>query len=117
MNRRSQQVKGEARLAASETLLRRSLLEVLPVVADSGGTLFFNSKYNRHNLPKHQLSDEAEALMDLALACIDLRKHLGLPLEGSVGQLFLGACDESSSSNEHRRGPRKLAQSLLEGLQ
>lgn len=117
MNRRSQREKGEARLAASEAMLRSSLLEVLPSVADSGGALFFNSKYNVHNSPKHSLSDEAEAFLNLALACIDLRKHLGLPLEGSVGWLFLDACEESSSQSEHRRGPRKLAQSLLEGLQ
>jgi hypothetical protein len=113
----SRRMEGEARLVKSETLLRKSLLEVLPSVAESGRPLFFNSKYNPHKLPSHRLDAEAEALLELASACIDLRVYLALATEGSVGQLFIDACEENSSTNEHRRGPRRLAADLLEKLQ
>lgn len=115
--KRSRLSKGEERLASSEGLLRSSLLEVLPRVASGDSSLLFtNSKYNPHKFPAHRLDEEAEAFLELALACIALRDHLGLPVDGTVAQSFLSACEEAGSSYEHRRGPRKLAESLLEVL-
>ena len=46
-----------------------------------------------------------------------MRELLYLRVEGSVGALFVAACVEHCSSNEQRRGPRKLAAGLLEELQ
>ena len=117
MKSRSRLEKHEERLAASEALLRKSLLEVLPSVIENGGLMFVNSKYDSHDLRRHQRGGEAEFFLELALACLDLRKHLGLSLEGSVAQLYIEACEESSGSARHRRGPRKLAAALLQGLQ
>jgi hypothetical protein len=114
--KRSSLAEGEARLASSEALLRKSLLDVLPSVVANGAPLFTNSRFNTLELPRHLLDPEAEALLELAVACVELREHLTLPREGSVGHLFLGACEESSSADEHRRGPRRLATALLEGL-
>jgi hypothetical protein len=115
--KRSRLAKSEERLASSEGLLRASLLEVLPRVAGGDFSLLFtNSKYNPHEFPAHRIDEEAEAFLELALACMALRDHLDLPVVGTVAQSFLGACEEAGSSNEHRRGPRKLAESLLEVL-
>jgi hypothetical protein len=115
--KRSRLAKGEERLASSESLLRASLLEVLPGVASGGFSLLFtNSKYNPHGFPTHRIDREAEAFLELALACVELREHLRLPMDGTVGELFLAACEEAASSDEHRRGPRRLAEALLQRL-
>jgi hypothetical protein len=114
--KRDRRSKGEAMLVESENTLRQSLLEVLPNVVRHGTPLFTNSKFNPHRLPLHLLDEEAEVFLESASASVDLRAHLELPVIGSVGQLFLDACEESASANEHRRGPRKLAEALLERL-
>jgi hypothetical protein len=114
--KRDRRSEGEAMLVGLERTLRLSLLEVLPSVVKFGSPLFTNSKFNPHGLPAHILDEGAEAFFESASACVDLREHLGLSVVGSVGHLFLDACEESASSNEHRRGPRKLAEALLERL-
>lgn len=114
--KRDRFAEGEKRLATSEALLRKSLLEVLPGVMKTGSPLFTNSKHNSHDLPERAISEEAEAFLEMALVCVELREHLGLAVDESVGRLFLAACEEGSSSDEHRRGPRKLAEALVERL-
>jgi hypothetical protein len=114
--KRDRRSKGEAMLVESENSLRQALLEHLPNVVRYGTPLFTNSKFNPHRLPPHILDDDAEVFFESASACVDLRAHLELPVIDSVGRLFLDACEESASANEHRRGPRKLAEALLERL-
>jgi hypothetical protein len=106
----------EASLRAAEARLKDVLLAVLPEVAVSGASLFTNHAHNPHGLPIAKLWPQAEALYSDALACLETRAAIGLPTGNSTGQLFLAACEEAASSNEHRRGPRKLAASLLERL-
>ncbi len=103
-------------MRAAEATLRESLVEFLPSVVKSGGHLFTNSHYNPHKLPPYHFSKKAEALIDFSLAIVEMREALGLPVAGSVGQLFIDSCEENASSNEHRRGPRKLAAALLANL-
>lgn len=114
--KRDRFAEGEKRLATSEALLRKSLLEVLPGVMKTGAPLFTNSKHNIHDLPTRSISEEAEAFLEMALACVELREHLGLATAESVGRLFHVACEEGSSSDENRREPRKLAEALVERL-
>ena len=104
-------------LRDAEAMLLEHLLEALPRVADSGELLFTNSRFNAHGVPSAHLSREAEALLDMSLACIELRESLELPITGSVGKLFLESCEEAASSDEHRRGPRRLAAALLAELE
>jgi hypothetical protein len=114
--KRNRRPKGEEILRGAENTLRESLMEILPEVVESGEQLFFNSQFNPHNLPPYHLSKRGEALLETSLACIEMRETLELPVEGSVGELFIASCKEAASSNEHRRGPRKLAAALLERL-
>jgi hypothetical protein len=107
---------GEERLKQAEALLRKTLLEVLPSVIRFGWPVFTNSKHNPYSLPSHLIDEEAEAIWALASSCIDLREYLAFDVPESVGHLFLEACEESASSNAHRRGPRKLAEAILEQL-
>jgi hypothetical protein len=106
----------ETNLRAAEARLRDALLAVLPDVALSGASLFTNHAHNPHGLPIAKLWPQAESIYADALACLEMRAAIGLPADDSTGQLFLAACEEAGSSNEHRRGPRKLAASLLERL-
>jgi len=114
--KRNRRAKGEEILCEAENTLRESLMEILPEVVESGEQLFFNSQFNPHNLPLYHLSKRGEALLETSLACIEMRETLELPVEGSVGDLFIASCKEAASSNEHRRGPKKLAAALLERL-
>ena len=114
--KRDRRTEQEGILRNAETNLRESLLEMLPIVAETGEQLFMNSRFNPHRLPTHNLSKQAEALLETSLACVEMREALNLPVAGTVGNLYLVACEESASSNEHRRGPRKLAAALLEHL-
>ena len=103
----------EARLSEAEAELRVLLEKVLPRTAESGEQLFFHSE----NLPKgyraNMLPVESEQLFSLATECVELHEQLQIPLSGSVAQLYLSACHEAASRNEHRRGPRKLSEWLL----
>jgi len=76
--------------------------------------LFFNSSFYPAYLGNHQLGERSERLLSLASESVALREQLGLPVIGSVGQLFLSACSEAANTaNDNRRGPRQLAAWLL----
>ncbi len=115
MNRK-RRAKGENILRGAEAKLLEHLLRVLPAVVNTGEPLFTNSRFNPHGLLEGHLSKEAEALIDLSLACVEMRESLDLPVSGSVGKLFVEACEEAASSDEHRRGPRRLAAALFATL-
>ena len=106
----------ELELVAEEDRLRKHLLRVLPDAAESGSNVFTNSEFNPSNLPAHHLRSDAESLLNSARTCVRLRELIGSQAEGSVGAIFLGACKENASRDPQRRGPRKLASSVLQAL-
>jgi len=112
----SQIEKLERELAAEEEMLKQHLLSALPEAAESGSDIFTNSEFNPSNLPEHLFRTDAESLLSGARECVRLREVIGLDPEGSIGAVFLGACREHASTNPQRRGPRKLASSLLQVL-
>lgn len=112
----SQVEKLELELAAEEEKLRRHLLRVLPGAAESGSSIFTNSEFNPSSLPAHLFRTDAESLLISARECVRLREVVGLAPEGSIGAIFLEACQEHASKDPQRRGPRKLASSLLQAL-
>jgi hypothetical protein len=101
------------RLVESEAQLRALLKQVLPRAAHTGELLFFNSDNLPQGYAPRLVPAEAEALFGLASECAELSEQLGEPLIGSVAQLYLSACREAASENEHRRGPRQLSTWLL----
>lgn len=104
----------EAQLETMESSLLDVLAHALPRVAHSGEMLFFNSEFGPPSIQAHWLPRESEILLSLAKEAIALRQQIGLPFDGSVGQLYLSACGEADDvGNEHRRGPRQLASGLL----
>src|SRR5262245_45930345 len=112
----SQVEKLELELIAEERRLRQHLLHVLPEAAASGSNVFTNSEFNPSGLPVHQFRSDAEGLLNSARQCLRLREVVGLQAEGSVGAVFLEACQENASSDPQRRGPRKLASSVIQAL-
>jgi hypothetical protein len=106
----------ELELVAEERRLRDKLLQILPGAADSGSNPFMNSEFNPSNVWLHQFHQNAEELLQTAQRCVELRNEVGLQSAGSVGALFLAACEENGGKSEQRRGPRKLAASLLEAI-
>jgi hypothetical protein len=114
--KRSRAEKLDLELAAEEEKLRRHLLRVLPDAAESGSSIFTNSEFNPSSLPAHFFRPDAESLLNSARECVRLRDVVGLAAEGSIGAMFLDACQEHASKNSQRRGPRKLASSLLQAL-
>ncbi|WP_457098196.1 hypothetical protein [Lysobacter sp. P5_B9] len=110
----SRQDKLETQLAAAEGELLELLAIALPYTAQHGDMLFFNSSFYPAYLGSHQLGERNELLLSLASESVALREQLGLPVIGSVGQLFLSACSEAANTaNDNRRGPRQLAAWLL----
>ncbi|WP_234446970.1 hypothetical protein [Luteimonas sp. MC1572] len=76
--------------------------------------LFFNSSFHPDYIRPNQINERSEMLYSLAYESVTLREQIGLPVIGSAGQLFLSACTEASNtSNDNRRGPRRLAAWLL----
>jgi hypothetical protein len=114
--KRDRQAEGGRLLMQTEETLRQSLLDWLPLVAVTGEAIFTNSQFSPVGLPKHLTSQKNEALLEAASACIEIREALQLPVQGSIGELFLRACEEAASPSEHRRGPRRLAEALLEQI-
>lgn len=114
--KRDREAEGKEILREAEESLREVLLDWLPHVELTGEALFSNSRFNPHGLPAHALSKKAEALLEAASNCVELRDALELPTAGSIGEQFLEACAENASANEHRRGPRRLASALLQEL-
>jgi hypothetical protein len=109
----AQTEKLERVLRDAEKELRETLLRVLPAAATGGSNLFTNAEFNPSNLPQHRFRSDADGLLKTARQCVQLRKQIGAGVIGSVGYLFLQACEENSSRDEQRRGPRKLAAWLL----
>lgn len=103
-------------LATEEEKLRQHLLRVLPEAADGGSNVFTNSEFNPSDLPAHLFRSDAEILLNGARECLRLRRAAGLDSEGSIGAIFLEACQEHASGDPQRRGPRKLASSVLRAL-
>ena len=107
----------EKQLQFVESELNQKLLSVLPQAIKNGADLYTNSEFNPYGLIPSQHRDNEDLLL-LSKSCIDLRTSLHLNPKGSVGYLYLSACQESGDlSNEHRRGPRKLSEWLLSELQ
>jgi len=102
-----------ARLSDSEARLRAMLENVLPRTARTGELVFFNSRNLPEGYSPNLVPVEAEEMFGLASECAELREQLNEPLMGTVAQLYLSACREASSQNEHRRGPRQLSTWLL----
>ncbi|HEY2403000.1 MAG TPA: hypothetical protein VGI23_21785 [Steroidobacteraceae bacterium] len=104
-------------LESIEREFRDRLLRLLPKAVETGSSVFTNTTFNPHNLPPQVFRTDADELLADAQACLRLREQLVLPVLGSVGGLFLDACRESADlENPHRRGPRRLAEALLERL-
>jgi hypothetical protein len=106
----------ETELNAEESKLRQHLLRILPGAAESGSDVFSNSEFNPSNLQPHHFRSDAETLLESARECVRMRQEIGLDIAGSVGALFLSSCEEHASTNQQRRGPRKLAAALLNSL-
>lgn len=106
------------RLEQAEATLRDRLRSILPRVAESGELLFFNADFLPEAIQSHWLPKESEVVLGLAKETVLLREEAGLPVSGTVGQLYLSACAEAANqSNPHRRGPRQLATWLLGELE
>lgn len=110
----SRKDKLEAQLAAVESDLLGLLASALPYTAKHGDMLFFNSGFHPEYIRSHQIGERNELLFSLSIESVSLRERIGLPVIGSVGKLFLSACNETADiSNGNRRGPRQLATWLL----
>jgi hypothetical protein len=107
--------KQHAHLASVEADLLHRLLQHLPAVAAGRDTLFFTTReFNPFAL---RISTTGQELAELALKALALREALGEPAEGSVGQMFRAALQESADVNDHHRlGPIRLAERLLAAL-
>ena len=110
----SRQSKLESMLQATEDELRESLDHALPYTAEHGDGLFENSEFRPDYIQPHQVGERAEHLYRLAKESVELREEIGLPVLGSIGQLFVSACREcANTGNANRRGPRQLALWLI----
>lgn len=107
----------EVQLAEAEGTLLRMLTDTLPHTVLHGDALFFNSQFCPSYFSPHELDERGETLLSLSSESVSLRERIGLPLSGSIGNLFLSACEESTDvANHDRRGPRQLAAWLLDEL-
>lgn len=97
-------------------MLLEHLLSALPRVSDTGESSFTNLRFKAHGVSPACISREAEVLLDMSPACIEMREALELPVVGSVGKLFMESREEASRKDEHRRGPRRHAAALLSEL-
>jgi hypothetical protein len=115
----SRREKLEGTLRSTEEELRRRLRSALPHVVDGYRShLFCNSEFNPLELLEAHRDPESEVLLDLAKRTQRLRGQLGLVQSEGPGQLFIDACRESADlDDEHRLGPRRLAERLLRALQ
>ena len=110
--RQRQRLEGE--LTASENELVDVLREILPYAIQTGFDPFTNSQYNPHNLL--HLDESVERCVRLAQDSVRLRSELYI-VEPGIGAAYLEKCAELADlDNPHRRGPRRLAASLMERL-
>lgn len=104
-------------LESMERQFRDRLLGILPNAAKTGSAVFTNTRFNPHNLRPHLVRANADELLEEAQDCLRLREQLNLPVTGSVGHMFIEACQEAANMEDpHRRGPRRLAEALLQTL-
>ena len=104
----------ERELVTAERDLCDLLMRMLPLCAEHGTMIFFNSQNLPDGYRQHWLPKECDEMFDLANRCVSIRRSLGLTNSDTLGQLFLDACAENANmQNPHRRGPRKLATWLL----
>jgi hypothetical protein len=96
--------KRHAHLASVEADLLHRLLQHLPAVAAGRDTFFFTTReFNPFAL---RVSTAGQELAELALEALTPREALREPAEGSVGQIFRAALQESADVNDHHRlGP------------
>jgi hypothetical protein len=107
----------EHQLLATEADLRQRLLDVLPRAVSTGEAVFLSGRFLPSNYQESWVSPDGKSLLVAADDCLAQREVLGLPLVGTVGALYLEACEEASDASNHdRRGPRKLAAWLLSQL-
>lgn len=111
--------KQQADLNRIEAELCRLLKKHLPGAMDRNCLFFFNSEYKppKWDMPERYIRDYQEEILQLAKESLTLRRELVLPTENTPAALFLAACAESASDNEQKRGPRKLAKWLLDGIE
>ncbi len=102
-------------LDGEEASLRDRLLALLPGVATGGAQLFLNSMNSPEKAARYS-HQEGDELFKTAQRCIKLRGNLEISREGCVADHFLIACQEAASGDEHRRGPRKLAEWVVTKL-
>lgn len=103
----------EHNLRVEEFNLRQALLRVLPEFVSIRSNVFTSAEFNPSNLPSHMFHPQAEKLLKSARLCIRLRQELGLESDKNIASEYLSACEENASEDEHRRGPRKLSEYLL----
>ena len=107
----------EAQLSAVEVELVALLRDSLPHTAVHGDMLFFNSQYRPANIRPHWVGPASEPILALATESLELRDRLGMPDQGSPGQLYIAACTEAADTrNDNGRGPRQLAAWLIHEL-
>ena len=101
--------KVEKNIQDVEDKLRALLIPASKSAAESGATIFINEDFNPYNL--NQFDVIAENALSLARESLNLHECIGLDPSESAASLYIAACQElADTANEHRRGPRKLAQ-------
>jgi hypothetical protein len=110
----------KADLDQIEAELCRLIKEHLPGALDGDCLFFFNSDHppppTFGRWPDRYIREYSEAILQLAKQSLALRRELILSTEDTPAALYLAACTESTSVNEHRRGTRRLAEWLLDEL-
>jgi hypothetical protein len=114
--KRDRLAEAEKGLGDAEASFRSMLVETLSRDPESVTVLLANSDYSPAGFPRNRLSSQSESSYQHACTCIRLRESLGLPIEGTVGGLFVAACAKNASTDGNRLGPRRLGKSLLESL-
>jgi hypothetical protein len=113
---KSRRIEGVKLVAQTEKSLREAIVDFMETSPNSGGAMLINSRYLPSMGKTGNLLYEAEALLESASSCIDLRISLGLPLVGSVGKLFLDASQELCNSEQHLNNPVPLCEALLRAV-
>ena len=114
--KKNKRIEGENLVASSERSLREAIIDRMESSPNSGVALLVNGRHFPRLAGKGNVLDAAEAFEVGASSCVDLRMTLGLPVVGSVGKLFLDACQELSNSEHHMNNPKPLCEALLRAL-
>lgn len=115
LSRRAQEAKQHASLESLEAELTRLLLSTMESAAVSGADPFTNSRFDPWCLERYL--PEAQQLLQLATRAEAMRFQLDLPANEGPAALYLEACAQlADTSDEHRLGPRRLAENLCRRL-